>query len=64
MSSVGEARATEPSAETKAFLGRAPHGLLIGGDWEPAAAGGSFETIDPASERPLAVVAEAAAADV
>ena len=45
------------SAAASAFLSRAPHGLLIGGDWE--AAGSTFETVDPATGKVLAPVASA-----
>jgi len=40
------------------------HRLLIDGRHVAAAAGRSFETIDPATEQPIAAVAEADAADV
>jgi len=42
----------------------ASHDLLIGGRRVPAASGEYFETIDPASERPIARVAAGAAADI
>jgi acyl-CoA reductase-like NAD-dependent aldehyde dehydrogenase len=38
--------------------------LLIGGRWEPAAAGGDFATCDPATGETLAFCAEAGKADV
>lgn len=38
--------------------------LFIGGRWVPGRARGDFPTIDPATERPLARVAEAGAAEV
>ncbi len=38
--------------------------LLIGGEWRDAASGRTFATIDPATEEPLAEVAEAAEPDV
>ena len=42
----------------------APKGLLIGGEWRPAADGRTFETIDPASGEAIVAVAHAGAADV
>src|SRR5260370_34162528 len=41
-----------------------PQHLLIDGRRVPAAAGGYFTTVDPATEQPIARVAEADAADV
>ncbi|WP_338020696.1 aldehyde dehydrogenase family protein [Streptomyces sp. TR1341] len=38
--------------------------MLIGGGWTTALRGGDFETVDPATGRPLAVVPEAGAEDV
>lgn len=38
--------------------------LYIDGKWQAAAAGGTFETIDPASEAPLARLAAAGAEDI
>ena len=46
--------APAPSAATAAFLARAPHGLLIGGEWQDAA---TFDSIDPATGKLLAPVA-------
>jgi acyl-CoA reductase-like NAD-dependent aldehyde dehydrogenase len=40
------------------------HGLLIGGETVPAADGATFETLDPATGRPIAAVPQAGAADV
>jgi acyl-CoA reductase-like NAD-dependent aldehyde dehydrogenase len=40
-----------------------PHRLLIGGE-RPEAAGGTFETLDPATGRPIAEVAQAGPEDV
>ena len=37
---------------------------FIGGEWVPARSGRTFETIDPATEEPIASVAEGDAADV
>jgi acyl-CoA reductase-like NAD-dependent aldehyde dehydrogenase len=52
---------TDPAA--REFAGR-EHALLIGGEWTPAASGESFETIDPASGRPICSIAQAGAEDV
>ena len=38
--------------------------LLIGGEWQDAASGATFATIDPASEEPIGEVARAGAEDV
>ena len=38
--------------------------LLVGGEWRQARSGERFETVDPATEEPIAEVAEAGAADV
>jgi aldehyde dehydrogenase (NAD+) len=38
--------------------------LLIGGSWQGASDGGSFETLNPADGQPIATVAEATSADV
>src|SRR5713226_5106425 len=46
-----------------AFL-RAPKQLLIGGKWSPAKSGKTFETINPANEEVLALIAEGDKADV
>ena len=42
--------------------GRLDH--FIGGDWFPPADGGYFETVNPATAKPLAMVAQGSAADV
>ncbi len=49
--------APAPSAAAAAFLSRAPHGLLIGGDWH--AANDTFDTCDPATGKVLAPVSRA-----
>ncbi len=46
------------------FLKRSPTKLLIGGKWVPAKSGKTFETINPANEEVLALVAEGDKADV
>jgi acyl-CoA reductase-like NAD-dependent aldehyde dehydrogenase len=38
--------------------------LFINNEWRDAVAGGSFETLDPSTGKPIASVAEALAADV
>src|ERR1700692_3520401 len=43
---------------------RKPKQLLIGGKWVPARSGKTFETINPANEEVLALVAEGDKADV
>src|SRR5580658_1587671 len=62
-----------PAAETNAaaiktsvrqFLQDGPKQLLIGGKWVPAKSGKTFETINPASEEILGIVAEGDKADV
>jgi aldehyde dehydrogenase (NAD+) len=42
----------------------AEYGLFVAGEFRPAAAGGMFATVNPASEEQLAMVAEAGPADV
>ncbi len=51
------------SEPARAFAGRA-HELLIDGERVPAADGRTFETIDPATARPITHVAQAGAEDV
>jgi phenylacetaldehyde dehydrogenase len=51
------------SAPVLDFL-RKPKHLLIGGKWVPAKSGKTFETINPANEEALALVAEGDKADV
>jgi phenylacetaldehyde dehydrogenase len=50
------------SAAASAFLARAPHGLLIGGDWQ--AANDTFDSLDPATGKRLAMVARGDASAV
>ena len=54
--------APAPSPAAAAFLGRAPHGLLIGGEWQ--AADGTFDSLDPATGKLLAPIARGDAAAV
>ena len=66
--------ATTPSVETGGkvarssaaleFLKASPKKLLIGGKWVAAKSGKTFETINPATEEVLALVAEGDKADV
>jgi len=51
------------SSDTDAFL-RAPPGLLIDGEWSPAAEGQTIDVIDPATGAHIATVAAATAPDV
>jgi acyl-CoA reductase-like NAD-dependent aldehyde dehydrogenase len=55
-----------PGAKNSAALAflRAPKQLLIGGKWQPAKSGKTFETINPANEEVLALIAEGDKADV
>ena len=46
------------------FLRKSPTKLLIGGKWVPSQSGKTFETINPANEEVLALVAEGDRADV
>ena len=62
MTDLATLTAPAPSPQAAAFLARAPHGLLIGGEWQ--AAGGSFETLDPATGKLLAPIARGDAAAV
>jgi acyl-CoA reductase-like NAD-dependent aldehyde dehydrogenase len=58
--------ATLPDAlsEPSRAFAAGPHGLLIGGERNEAADGGTFETIDPSTGQPIATVALAGAEDV
>jgi aldehyde dehydrogenase (NAD+) len=54
-----------PAPEARGIVTIAPeYGLFIGGQFAPAADGRLFATVNPATEEPLAQVAEAGAADV
>src|ERR1700689_4260760 len=71
---VDMSAATTPSVATAApgaksrdaigFLTSSPKKLLIGGKWVPSKSGKTFETINPANEEVLALVAEGDKADV
>ena len=62
MTDLANLTAPAPSPEAAKFLARAPHGLLIGGEWQAASA--TFETLDPATGKLLAPVARADAAAI
>lgn len=46
------------------FLGSGPKKLLIGGKWAPSKSGKTFETINPATEEVLALMAEGDKGDI
>jgi acyl-CoA reductase-like NAD-dependent aldehyde dehydrogenase len=52
------------SSNLREFISAAPHGLLIGGEFKPAADGRTFETIDPATGSAICEVAYAGPEDV
>ncbi len=62
MTDLTKLTAPAPSPSAAAFLARAPHGLLIGGEWQ--AATDCFDTVDPATGKLLAVVAKGDAAAI
>jgi phenylacetaldehyde dehydrogenase len=62
MTNLSTITAPAPSPAAAAFLARAPHGQLIGGAWQPAAA--TFATVDPATGNELAQIARGNVADV
>ncbi len=54
-----------PAPESAGIVSIAPrYGLFIGGEFVPPADGGSFATLNPATEEPLAEVAQAGQQDV
>src|SRR5579859_854577 len=54
-----------PAPESAAIVSIKPeYGLFIGGKWDQAEGGASFPTFNPATEEPLARVAQAGPADV
>ena len=61
--SVERAAAGVQSSAVLDFF-RKPKQLLIGGKWVPSKSGKTFETINPANEEVLALVAEGDKADV
>src|SRR6185312_7527497 len=60
---VERAAAGAKNAAALDFL-RKPKQLLIGGKWLPAKSGKTFETLNPATEEVLALIAEGDKADV
>jgi acyl-CoA reductase-like NAD-dependent aldehyde dehydrogenase len=62
--SFEKASAGAKSSAGLAFLKSQPKKLLIGGKWVPAKSGKTFETLNPANEEVLAMVAEGDKADV
>ena len=52
------------SSRTLEFLKSGPKNLLINGKWVPAKSGKTFESINPANEEVLALVAEGGKEDV
>src|SRR6202451_529022 len=62
--SVAKAAPGAKSRESIGFLTSSPKKLLIGGKWVPAKSGKTFETINPANEQVLALIAEGDKADV
>src|SRR5271163_4178976 len=55
---------TKAAAAASALLKSSPRKLLIGGKWVAAKSGKTFETINPATEEVLGLVAEGDKADV
>ena len=55
--------ATELLPRIRDFIS-ADRSMLIGGEWVSAASGRTFETIDPATARPITSVAHGEATDV
>ncbi|MFI5960336.1 aldehyde dehydrogenase family protein [Cryptosporangium sp. NPDC051539] len=54
----------EIDVDIRANIALPPTDLLIGGEWQPAAAGERFDVIDPVTERVIAQVARGREADV
>jgi acyl-CoA reductase-like NAD-dependent aldehyde dehydrogenase len=59
-----ESAAAGAGSAARQFLQGPPKQLLIGGKWVPAKSGKTFETINPANEEALGLVAEGDKADV
>jgi succinate-semialdehyde dehydrogenase/glutarate-semialdehyde dehydrogenase len=55
--------ATELSERETALLAEVPTGLLINGEWRPAASGKTFDVEDPATGQVLLTIADAGVAD-
>ena len=65
MTTAAETFAYAPALESTAEVSlRDRYGLFIGGDWVAPANGETFPTINPATEEPLALVAQGTHADV
>jgi len=65
MSSVQTStEASKPPVASPDFLKDSPKKLLIGGKWVPAKSGKTFETINPATEEVLGLIAEGDKADI
>jgi aldehyde dehydrogenase (NAD+) len=62
--SVERAKSGARSSAAMSFLKASPKKLLIGGKWVAAKSGKTFETLNPATEEVLALVAEGDKADV
>ena len=61
MATAGTAALSEASRQ---FVARAPHRLLIDGEWIEAETGRTFSTVDPATGEPICEVSHAGPADV
>ncbi|MFF2655577.1 NAD-dependent succinate-semialdehyde dehydrogenase [Streptomyces sp. NPDC058045] len=64
--STGTQPETQPAPRLereRGVVAAVPDGLLIGGDWRPAASGGTFPVEDPSRGRELRTVADAGAED-
>jgi hypothetical protein len=59
-----ESAAAGAGSAARQFLQGPPKQLLIGGKWVPAKSGETFETINPANEEALGLVAAGDKADV
>src|SRR5215469_11683020 len=62
--SVASAARGAKSSGVLEFLKSGPKKLLIGGKWVPSKSGKTFETLNPANEEVLCLVAEGDKADV
>ena len=60
---MAETLARVMSSDERAVLQRLPSGLLIGGQWRPAASGATFAVEDPTTGEAIARVADATPAD-
>jgi acyl-CoA reductase-like NAD-dependent aldehyde dehydrogenase len=62
--SVEKAASGAKNSSALSFLKNSPKKLLINGKWVPAKSGKTFETLNPANEEVLALVAEGDKADI